>query len=498
MLVVLAFPRYGSEVGLEGIVWFALVPLMAAAAGRGAGRGFLLGLCAGAILEAAGFIWILHAIRSFTGMSAPIASLCFLGWLLAESLPWALLGLVLGKAREPAGVLWALPFWVVLEHFYPRLFPWHLGGALHAREWLVQNADLVGASGLTALVFLSNAVIHLLVRFLRGRSAFPWASSLAFLVFLTGSLVYGFLRIRELRAVLEDSPQVRVACIQLAVAPLERRETARVYLEATRSALSLRPLDLVVWPEGADPHWFDLTPGKDPWSRHREARDRSATLLPETLRAPLVTGAAGRDTTRMPPWSGIAAYLRPGEKPIFYEKNYRLLFGEYIPLIPPSWLEALGAPASTLAAGTTNPPCPLGAATFKNLICYEAVLPDYVRRTSEGADFLVNITEDMWYGRTAHIPQHVSVLVLRVVECRIPLVRAANVGPSGVFDITGRFHPGEKIFEPETVFGVVKARSPSSLFRRGGHHFPLLLGILLCVRWGWRAGICPFFRRKLR
>ena len=73
-------------------------------------------------------------------------------------------------------IFWTLAFWVGLDHCYPRLFPWHLGGALYGREWLVQGADLFGASGLTVLVFLANAVIVLVVGFVRGRNRFPAGS----------------------------------------------------------------------------------------------------------------------------------------------------------------------------------------------------------------------------------------------------------------------------------------------------------------------------------
>ena len=254
----------------------------------------------------------------------------------------------------------------------------------------------------------------------------------------------------------------------------------------TRKVHDTNPVDLVIWPEAADPHPFDLTPGNDPWAGHPRDKTGRGVLLRDALEVPLLTGASGYRYDRPVHWSGIAAYLRPGQKPLFYEKNVRLLFGEYVPfgeLVPRSWRDALGIRVATVAAGTTNPVFQLHGSSFKNLVCYEAVLPDYYRGAASGVDFLVNITEDIWYGRTAHISQHVSVLILRAVENRTPLVRAANMGPSGVIDISGRFRRVEKIFEPDVFVGALHAGSTGSFYRSAGHFFPLAMLLLVAGRW---------------
>ncbi|MBI4605775.1 MAG: apolipoprotein N-acyltransferase [Planctomycetes bacterium] len=492
VLVLLAFPAFGHEAGLDGLVWFALAPLFLAAAGAGGWAGFVLGWCAGLILEGAGFLWILLAIRRYTSMPGPLASLCFGLWLAYSSLAWGLLGAALGRCRRPRAVLWVLPFWVGLEHCYPRLFPWHLGGALYGREWLVQNADLLGTSGLTALVFLSSAVLYLLWSSLRGRSPFPAVSSAILVLLVAGSLVYGRLRLAEVQDLEARTPPVKVLLVQGALAPPEKNERGlRVHLEMTRAALSKRAYDLVVWPEGADNLVFDLSGGGDPWTTHREDGEPPLRLDRE-VGVPLIAGAAGYDARRVPRFSNVAAYLQPGQPPAFYEKNHRLLFGEQVPfldLLPRSLRESMLRHVGTIAAGRGNPLLKLGRASFRNLICYEATLPGYVREAARGADFLVNVTEDIWYGRTAHIPQHVSVLVLRVVENRVPLVRCTNVGPSGVIDISGRFRRGEKVFEPELVEGELRPARAKTLHASLGHWFPLVLLALAVVKGAaaWRT-----------
>jgi apolipoprotein N-acyltransferase len=270
------------------------------------------------------------------------------------------------------------------------------------------------------------------------------------------------------------APSFRAVLVQGFRDPRERGEQSLAfYVNASREALSAREADLLVWPEGADPWPIDLTRGVDPWRVHRAAEPAAPRALAAgPFKVPLVTGGTGFDAHRLPRLSGILLYVRPGEPPLFYEKNIRMPFGEVIPLVSDSLLERLGVPVRTIARGTDNPALPFRGKTFRSLICYEAVFPGYFRRAAEGADFLVNITEDMWYGRTAHIPQHASVLRLRAVENRIPLLRVSNVGPSGVFDLTGSFHGGQKVYEEEVVFVEWRAASLPTVYARGGHLLP--------------------------
>ncbi len=132
----------------------------------------------------------------------------------------------------------------------------------------------------------------------------------------------------------------------------------------------------------------------------------------------------------------------------------------------------------------------LGDSTFRNLICYEAVLPGYVRQSSIGSDYLVNLTEDYRYGNTAHIEQHRSVLILRAVESRVPVLRCTNVGPSGIIDLAGEFHGGKKTWEADSFSESFIPGSAPSFYRSWGHWFAflcLLAGVLELFSGRWRA-----------
>jgi apolipoprotein N-acyltransferase len=496
-LVVLAFPLFGDRFGLDHLIWVALVPLFAAALGVGWKKGLALGWTAGMTLEGAGFIWILYAIRSFTEVGAVLSSFAFLVWLLYAAIPWALLGLALGRVRENRQLLWVLPLWVGIEHFYPRLFPWHLGGALYARTHLLQNADLLGASGLTALVFLTSVAAYRLLQYLRGRDRLPVATIAASIFLVAAALVYGKLRLAAVEDFELGRQELRVGLVQPAIDPRDenrKRRSLEIHLERTEEMLSSAgPLDLVVWPEGADPHPFILEPRPALWQRHFERESAALLSRLRNLRVPLLGGGVALEygpDGRARDAFGIAFYLPPKAEPMFYKKNYRMPFGEnllVLEILPESWRTALALPGRSITAGTENPPLRLGGHTFRNLICYEAVLPSYVRRSSRGADFLVNITEDYWYGRTGHVPQHVSVLILRAVETRVPIVRSTNAGPSGVIRASGRFEQSDKVFEPDLLVVSFAPGRPGSFHQATGHWFPLLAlvaGVALQLRIG--------------
>ena len=500
VLTVLAFPRYGAPYGLDHLIWLAPVPLFLAALGAGARRGLLLGWIAGMAIESAGFLWVLLAIRNFSAMGPVLSSIVFLFWLAYHTLPWALLGWALGRSERPAHVLWVIPFWVGVEHLYPRIFPWHLGGALYAREPLLQCADLLGASGLTALVLLVAATLYRLILFVRRRDAFPLKTLVTAALLLAAALVYGPWRLEAIEEIERDAPRLEVGLVQGNVDPRDEedgRAQVDLYLDRSERLLARHPgIRLLVWPEGAlSAHPFVLerpSALEDPsgawhfWLR----RDPGLLRRLRDLPVPLVAGARGLTFApgdeRGVPYN--IAVLVDDELPLdVYRKNNRMPFGEVLPV--PDWLRApLGLQyVGNLSAGTSNEPFRLGEHRFTNLICYEAVLPGYVRRSGRDADFAVNITEDIWYGDTAHVPQHVSVLILRAVESRLPIVRCTNVGPSGVVRITGELETPGVTFEEASFAETLVPVRVATVHERGGYLFPFIaLAVGLAAQMPWR------------
>ena len=498
VLMFLSVPPCGARYGFHNLIWVAPVPLFLAAHGVGGKRGFFLGWLAGMAFECGSFLWILYAIRSFTATGAILSSLAFLVWLLYHSLPWGILGWALGRCREATQVLWVIPLWVGVEDYFPRLFPWHLGGgALYHHPWLLQSVDLIGASGLTALVFLVSGVIFLAtVRCVR-RERFPWGPTLAAALLLVATLVYGALRLESLRELERELPGLQVGFVQGSLRPAERADGGSLtyYLEQSEKLLrEAGDLDLLVWPEGAIPYPFGLSHPMKPWSGEAYLEDgRRLRSRLMNIPVPLVAGGSGVEFRGDDPSRyNVAVYLRRGETPKFYRKNHRLLFGEHFPLLDllPENLRKVLPNVGNLSAGTDNPAMEHPGGLFRNLICYEAVLPSYARRSADGVGFLVNVTEDYWYGKTAHVEEHLSVLLLRAVESRTPMARCTNVGPSGVATVTGEFRGTSRVFEPDSFVVELKPVSLTTVYQRGGHLFSLLC-LLAGIFGQWRLGRPP-------
>jgi apolipoprotein N-acyltransferase len=496
LLMVLAFPACDHDY----LLWLVLVPLFWTACGAGPGRGFLAGWLSGFTLVCGGFYWVLSAMRAFSGLGRGLSEAMFLPWVLYESLPWGILGLCLGALRStgrpaPGRIFWLIPIWVAVEHYYPHIFPWHVGGGLY-RSLLAQTADLFGASGLTALVLLVNAVIFLGLLSIRREVRFPWKSLCLMLALLGVGYFYGWFRLRQVDAALAAAPELRVAMVQPVAMPREKKNPPFFFEmeQRTRALIQREKVDLAVWPEGTDTvGWIYNDEGQ----LIRAERNIQRQTGFEKLTVPLVAGSWSYSFVTMTQ-KNTAAYVEPQKwPPGFYHKNVRVLFGEYIPLLEhlPTWFREKIPNAGTIEAGTECPlfELPGGPYRFRILICYEAILPGFVRHAERDADFLVNVTEDIWYGKTSHVGQHLSVLMLRAIENRISIARAANAGPSGVIDPAGRMRERTVPFEKsEGVFSLRPAHL-GTFYAQLGFAFPgvcIPVGVVFLwrlLRQGWRA-----------
>jgi apolipoprotein N-acyltransferase len=503
VLVVLAFPNCN----VDWLVWVALVPLFFAARGVGSKRGFLIGWFTGMMIEGVGFFWISHAILHFSKLPGAVAYLLFLAWVVLSALTWAILGWVLGRCRSPGAIHVAIPVWIAVEFYSPRLFNWQFGGALYQREWLRQAADVFGVSGLSYWILLVNVLVYLLIEWRRQRTRFPRGTVAMVGVLCLVIPCYGAWRLGSLQDALEEAPTLKVGMVQPKTEGGQKsgngaRSALRIFQSHLSRTVALDragPVDLVLWPEGADPFPFQDVAGENPLEGHRPDRQSDVTIFdPATV--PLVVGCASYD--RQDGLLNSAAYVLPvgetqdGARARLYHKNHLLMFGEKLPFVDilPQWLLSK-IPQMPFVAGTTNPVMTLGARTtgageaysFRNLVCYEAILPSYVRQISDGVDFVVNLTEDIWYGDSAHISQHASVIRMRCVENRTPLLRCTNVGPSGVVDVLGGFAPTTAIFAPDAKTFAFQPCSFTGLYARGGFLFPLVVFL----------GALPFFVRLL-
>lgn len=348
-------------------------------------------------------------------------------------------------------------------------FPWNsIGYALTAGEVLMQSAALFGVEALTFIAILIFAAPAALVpaRQSRGALLLPAAAALA----LAGLAVFGLARLATSEAGVRPAMAVRI--VQPAIdqsakwEPENRDDVVRSYLRL--SAPEGSPLTagtLLVWPETAFP--FALT--DEP-----KALAAIGALLPEETT--LVTGAfriENRGVGDMHALNSMYVIDHTGTIQDAYDKVHLVPFGEYLPF--QNLLEAIGLEQLTRVSGgfTAGPSrralsTPLGA-SFAPLICYEIIFPGAVMPDGPRPDFLLNVTNDGWFGRTIGPHQHFHQARVRAVEEGLPLVRAANTGISGVVDPYGRVVAASELGAVATLdsrlpLGLVA--SPFETFRR--------------------------------
>lgn len=366
-------------------------------------------------------------------------------------------------------------------------FPWNaFGYALTPAPVLMQSASVVGIWGLTLLAFTIFAAPVLLVRDVdRGRGRFT-ALTLILLLFVIDA-GYGVLRLRTA----EDAtvPDVRLRLVQPSI-PQRVKEDRSQWATSFRQQLDLSAGDglsrvtHVIWPETALPYLLTEAP---------EALSAIAAMLqPGTT---LITGAP-RELAERDPLDGSRAIANSilvisdrGEIVDSYDKVHLVPFGEYLPLR--ETLEGLGIRQMiSLPGGFTAGPgrrsIVVGEApAFVPLICYEVIFPGDVMPPGDRPGWMLNVTNDAWYGNTPGPRQHLRQSIVRAVEQGLPLVRAANNGISAIVDPYGRIVASLGLNEIGVVDGDLPISLPATLYARFGDNLPagllFLFGIVAIV-----------------
>jgi apolipoprotein N-acyltransferase len=235
------------------------------------------------------------------------------------------------------------------------------------------------------------------------------------------------------------------------------------YLALSRGGNDGRaPLDggtVVIWPESALPFLVDQSPA---------ALREIADVLPEGSH--LLLGALRRDPDRQV-YNSIIAIGGDGTIEAVYDKVRLVPFGEFLPFS--RWLDPIGirrfiAAPQGFAAGETGHAIALpGIPPFVPLICYEAIFPEQARQ-SQSAEWLLNVTNDAWFGESGGPHQHLLQAQFRAIETGMPMIRAANTGITTIFDGYGRLLGELKLGTEGTLDAVLPRPQPATLYARLG------------------------------
>jgi apolipoprotein N-acyltransferase len=243
-----------------------------------------------------------------------------------------------------------------------------------------------------------------------------------------------------------------------------QKETLQIYERLSFKVAEQKP-DLIIWPETATPFFF------------QDATEYRSLILdiPKKTHAFLLFGTPSYKTLKGKVNHYNSAYLASpsGELVGKYDKIHLVPFGEYIPMQDLLFfIGSLGEGIGDFKSGKEIFNFALPHGKFGVLICFEIIFPDLSRRfVKKGANFLVTLTNDAWFGRTSAPYQHFSMAAFRAVENRVFVARAANTGITGFIDPRGKILKEGEIFTEEAMSETVRLSSRKTFYTLFGDVF---------------------------
>lgn len=464
------------------LLFVALVPLFVVIAKGSIKEAALYGLLCGLVHFLLLIYWIVIVLGRYGGLPWFVAVLVLLLFALALSAYFSVFGVL---SREffssfPSGVvLFLVPtLWVGIDWLRGFLFtgmPWmDLGYGLWEKTYLVQIADLVGHHGLTWLIVFANCLLVVLL--LKEQTVLSVIFLLLSVVCIFGTGVfYSNSRIDKIGDVLlsEQTKHMRIGIVQGNIdqsnkwSPAQQVSTVGAYLTLSGTLLTDNPAELLVWPETALPFYPPRNSLMQPLQEMTAKHDIA-----------LLTGAPWYEVVdrklRKINYFNSALLLNPaGQFADRYYKTHLVPFGEYVPmkrLLP--FLAPIVEAVGDFSPGKIEQPLIWKDARAGVLICFESVFPELSRKwVIAGANILVNLTNDAWYGRSSAPYQSLAMSVLRAVESRRSLVRSANTGISAFISPLGRVENRSELFQPYAFSADVALYEEETFWVRCGYLF---------------------------
>jgi apolipoprotein N-acyltransferase len=489
LLLTGAFP----DIGLWPLAAIGLVPLLLSLAHVRWKTGFLFGWVAGMVHHLTLLYWTAYTMHVYGylpwALTVPVLIL-FSAYL---SLYTGVFGvLAAGLGRHPTRLLVGAPVaWVALEYVRGHAFtgfPWaQLGTSLHPWTHIIQVVDITGVYGLSGLLVLVNCALTILWRHVSKNDATAATTRRQAAAAVTAAAVavaavagYGAWRIGDIDSRVENAPTVRVSVIQGNIDQAVKWDqafldaTLNTYVDLSLAAAERRP-DLVVWPETATPYYYGRQKDMDAVVNAGIGKAGAHFLIG----IPTYARKNGKYD-----YFNTAALIDPSGRLIGrYSKSHLVPFGEYVPL--KRWLPFIGKMVAQVGDFTAGDPgvvlsWPGGAIGAQ--ICYEVIFPALSREmVRNGADLLVNITNDAWFGRTGAPHQHAAMAAFRAVENRRAMARAANTGISGFVTPSGRLFDATGLFQTAQATADLPRLTLTTVYTRVGDVFAVgcLIGTML-------------------
>lgn len=461
----------------------AFVPVLLALPGSSPRRAFAWGWVMGALWEATTLWWLAPTLIRYGGMGLGMATLLIAGLCMVLGLYMGFFLGILAFLLRRWGA-WAIAVaacvWVLAEWLRGHLFTgfpwWGPGYALSLYPVLLQSAALFGVLGLSFLALLAASALALGMADHRSRPAL--AAALPAILLFAGACSYGITNGDWKTA---RSERIRVGYIQPEI-PQDQKWDAAYATEAEDRLIGLSEpfalyhLKLLVWPESC-------TPGV--WDIDGEFRGRAGELA-RKIGSPILVGtmfkAAGGGVQ-----NGAVLVREDGAEGARYAKVHLVPYGEYVPFRRYlRFAEPIVESVGEFRRGTSTAPIASPAGRLGVSICFEGIFPSHPRsQVRQGAEILVNITNDAWYAGTPGPIQHYFIQRVRAVETGRYLIRSANGGVSGVVNPRGRLEMATPKGHAASFWGEVVPLRTTTLFARLGDWWLLGVIALLVGMVGW-------------
>lgn len=445
--------------------------------------------------------WINVAMVAFGQMALWSSALVYGLLMLYLSSFWALwLGLA-QYLKRLRGLSACLAFAIVMtagelvRNYLFSGFPWQNPAySQWANPPLLQTAGIWGIYGLTFLIFAVNGLLFDLIDYWpkRRERPFPRFATGLIVGLLAFSFAYGYWRLDDIEAQSAAAPKLKAALIQGNINQDEKNMSAfyaerivEIYRQLSRRVP--QGTELVVWPEAA----FPFTLQRNQLDMVSSLRDLYPTKLPFHILTGVDIydddGTLREEDRRY--YNSAILIDKDGKAGGLMSKTHLVPGGEYVPFREYLPVDRIVPGIGLFYPGELGQGIPIGPYRFGVLICYEGIFPEIANHyAAAGVNFLVNITNDAWYGTSSAPYQHLHFYVFRAVEAGRSLLRAANTGFSTIIAPDGRIVASTQLFTRDLLSGQIPLLSSPTIYSKLGD-LPAWLLFLLVAYWSlseWR------------
>lgn len=449
-------------------------------------QGFLLGYACGILWYAGTCYWIYSVMHQYGGVSTPVGIVILILFCLYLAIYHGVFGLLVsllaGSPVNLRALLLSPVLWVAVELARTRItgFPWDLLGTTQVGNIpLARIASVTGVYGISFEIMLVNAALAaaFLVQQEKAqrekRKRLLLATVVAALILQAGSLVPAPALPADHTAVL----------VQANVPILEGADWTKQYFNDTLrdlTAVSLdssgaHPPDLIVWPENPAPFYTSDPLFRDAVSN--VARQSKAWVLAGNIG---IRNASATPSQATEIYNSASLVSPNGDWTSRYDKIHLVPFGEYVPFKQIfSFAGGLTKEVGDFSRGTSRLPLDAGGSKLGVFICYESIFPDDIRQfANNGAQVLVNISNDGWYGDSGAYAQHLKQSRMRAVENNRWLLLDTNTGVTAAIDPDGRIIDSAPRKTRTALRAPYALSSATTFYTRHGDWFAYLCAII--------------------